>query len=294
MKILILASGGDAPGMNACIHELTKNLTMFDKHEVYGCLYGFQGLIENKFKRITTKDTACYKDQAGVFIKSSRCLEFKTEKGVSKAVQNLNAHHFDCVVVLGGDGSYRACSELMKKGVNVIFIPSTIDRDLHYDTYTIGFYTAVSACCQYIHDVKPTMDAFDRVCVYEIMGRDNSSLTKLVGEIVEADLIITKDNIENIDYESFALLHKENPVRTVVLQEKLVPIEHIVQKLEQVTGGGVRQCVIGYIQRGTAPTKEELKKAKMFGKKAYEAIKNKKFCLAISIDELGSKLIKIS
>lgn len=294
MKVVILASGGDAPGMNECIHEITKNLVRFKKNEVFACLYGFQGLIEGRFVKISTKQTRVHKNHAGVFIKSSRCLEFKTEKGVQKAVDNINANKFDVVVVLGGDGSYRGCVELMKKGVNVIFVPATIDRDLHYDTYTIGFYTAVSACCHYIHDVKPTMDAFDRICVYEIMGRDNPSLTKLVGDIVEADLIITKDNINNVDYNSFVEKHKQNPVRTVVLQERLVPIESIVQKLEQLTGGAVRQCVIGYIQRGTAPTFVELTKARMFGWQTYQAIKNKKFGFALCIDEIGSKLIKIS
>ena len=293
MKVLVLASGGDAPGMNACLNVLTSDLTMFNKNKVYACFYGFQGLIDNNFKEITTKDTKKFKNKAGVFIKSSRCLEFKTEKGMSKAVKNIKNGNFDCVVVLGGDGSYRGCVELMKKGINVIFIPATIDRDLCYDTYTIGFYTAVSACCHYIHDVKPTMDAFDRVCVYEIMGRDNSSLTKLVGDIVEADLIITKEKVDKIDYNDFASLHKENPVRTVVLQERLVPIEQVVQKIEQATGGGVRHCVIGYIQRGTVPTKEELIKAKTFGHKAFNAIKNKKFGSAISIDEIGTKILKL-
>lgn len=294
MKVLILASGGDAPGMNAAIHEITKNLTAFNKNEVYACLYGFLGLIEAKFKKITANDTKKFKNQAGVFIKSSRCLEFATEKGLAKAVLNIKQNNFDCVIVLGGDGSYKGSVALMKKGINVVFVPATIDRDLHYDTYTIGFYTAVSACCHYIHDVKPTMDAFDRVCVYEIMGRDNSSLTKLVGDIVEADLVITRENIDNINYEAFAFLAKENPVRTVLLQERLVPIEHIVQKIEQVTGGDVRQCVIGYIQRGTAPTREELKKAKQFGVLAFNAVKNKKFGVALSIDEIGQKVLKLS
>lgn len=293
MRILVLTSGGDAPGMNACVHYLTSELTKFNKNQVFACYYGFAGLIEGNFKQIKPKETKQHKLKAGSFIKSSRCLAFTTEKGLTKAVDNIKNGKFDCVIVLGGDGSYRGCHELMKKGINVVFIPATIDRDLSYDTYTIGFYTAVSACCHYIHDVKPTMDAFDRVCVYEIMGRDNSSLTKLVGDIVNADLIITKEKIDKIDYNAFAALHKQNPVRTVVLQERLVPIEQVVQKIEQVTGGGVRHCVIGYIQRGTAPTKEELTKAKTFAHTACTAIRERKFGSAISIDEVGSKILKL-
>lgn len=293
MKIAVLASGGDGPGMNDCIHYLTKELTSYGKNKVFASLYGFQGLINNNFVELKVKETKKHKGKAGVFIKSSRCLEFMTEKGQQKAVENLKKQNIDVLVILGGEGSYKGAITLMKKGVKVIFVPATIDRDLVYDTYSIGFYTAVSACCHYIHNVKPTMDAFDRVCVYEIMGRDNSSLSKLVGDIVDADLIITKENINNIDYKAFAEMHKQNPVRTVILQERLVPINDIVEKIEEVTGGGVRQCVIGYVQRGTAPTKDEIKKSKQFACLVKKAINKNKFGCAVAIDDVGGKIIKL-
>lgn len=293
MKIVVLASGGDGPGMNDCIHYITEKLTSFSKNEVFASLYGFKGLIENNFKKLTIAETKEHKGKAGVFIKSSRCLEFMTEKGQDKAVENLKNNNVDVVVILGGEGSYRGAITLMKKGIKVIFVPATIDRDLIYDTYSIGFYTAVSACCHYIHNVKPTMDAFDRVCVYEIMGRDNPSLTNLVGDIIEADLIITKDNINKVDYNTFAQLVKENPVRTVLLQERLAPIQNIVEKIEAATGGGVRQCVIGYVQRGTAPTKEEVVKAKQFASLVKKAIGQNKYGTALAIDNVGGKIIKL-
>jgi 6-phosphofructokinase 1 len=294
MNIVVLTSGGDAPGMNACVHHITKLLTQFGKHQVYASPYGFKGLLEANFMPLTVEQTREYKKRAGSFFKSSRCLEFRTEKGVQKAVDNLAKAGMDVVIVLGGDGSYKGCVELMKKGVKVIFIPATIDRDMHYDTYTIGFFTATSACCHYIHNVKDTMHAFDRVCVYEIMGRNNPSLTKLVGEIVDADLVIHRDNFGKTDYKEFAKKHKLNPVRTVLLQENLIPIDQMVQKIIDVTGGDVRSCVIGYVQRGTPPTKDELKYAQMFASQAVKAINNKKFGIALAIDEIGPKIFKIS
>lgn len=291
MKVVILASGGDGPGMNACIHYLTKFL--HKKHEVYGCLYGFQGLIEGKFTRITPKETKEHRYKAGVFIKSSRCPEFKTREGLNKAVQTIITNQIDMVVVIGGEGSYKGAKALKEEGIRVIFIPGTIDRDLIYDSYTIGFYTAVSACAHYISNVKPTMEAFDRTCVYEVMGRDNPSLAKMVGEIVQADMVVTVENVKRFNYERFIKMHKENPVRTIILQEKLVPIEEFVKKLADACGGGVRQCVIGYVQRGTPPIKMELKLCKIFAKLAAKAINNNMFGVATCINEQKTTVIEI-
>lgn len=294
MKVVILASGGDAPGMNACIHYLTKKLTCFKRNQVYVAKYGFKGLIDGNFERVTTKQTRKYKKKAGVFIKSSRCPEFRTQEGIDKAAKNVKENGFDVVFVLGGDGSYRGSIALMKKKVKVVFIPATIDRDLTYETYTIGFYTAVSACCQYIYDVEPTMHAFDRTCVYETMGRENASLPTLVSEIIDADLLITKENYNSINYDEFLKMHKENPVRTVVLQEKFIPIEEIVKKIKEVTGGSVRGCVISYVQRGTDPTKDELSKCKLFAKTAVKAMKKAEYSTAIGIDVNQGKYLKLS
>ncbi len=282
MKIMILASGGDAPGMNSCIHYLTKFLK---RHEVYACRYGYQGILEKKFEKITTKDTFLHRNIAGVFIKSARSEKFKTAEGIKEAIKILTNFGVDYLIVLGGDGSFRGAQELVKRGIKVVFIPSTIDRDMPYETYTMGFYTAVSACVNYINNVKPTMDAFDRTCIYEVMGRHDPDLAGLVGQIVKADMVIDQNNMNNIDYKKFKKMHNENPVRTIILQENTVPIEELVQSFSLFSGGEVRQCVIGYVQRGTAPTQLEKFHCKQFAKYAQKAINNKMIAFAIAIDD---------
>lgn len=291
MKIVVLTSGGDGPGMNTCIHYLTKFLSK--KHEVYGCLYGFRGLIEGNFIKLSTKITKQHMYKAGSFIKSSRCPEFQTKQGFNKAIQTIIKHNIDMVVVIGGDGSYKGARALKEEGIRVIFIPGTIDRDLEYDSYTIGFYTAASACAHYIQNVKPTMETFDRTCVYEVMGRDNPSLAKLVGDIVQADMVVTADNVQRFDYQKFVRMHKENPVRTIILQENLVVIEEFVKKLADVSNGSVRQCVIGYIQRGTPPIKSEIKLCKIFAKHAASAIDNQMFGVAMCINDQKTTVVEI-
>lgn len=287
-----MTSGGDAPGMNAVLHFLTKSLKS-KRHKVFACRYGFQGLLDDDIIELSTKLTKKHKVKAGTFIKSSRCLEFKEQKGHAKAMQTLEKHGIELTIIIGGNGSYLGAVSIAQKGKNVIFLPATIDKDLDYPTYSTGFYTAVSACCNYINNVKLTMQAFDRICVYQVMGRANASLTNLVGQIVKADLVITNENKNKLNFDEFVKKHKENPSLTVLLQENLMPISHVESILEGKTGGGVRSCVIGYIQRGTNPTRKELKMSKKFALYAAKLVKNNTFGVAVSINQEVVKNIKL-
>ncbi len=291
MKILLLTSGGDAPGMNGLLHYLTKNLQT--KHQVFASMYGFQGLLDDNIIKLTTKQTKKHTNKAGSFIKCSRCLEFKEPKGHNKAIQTLEKNKIDLTIVIGGDGTFKGAQSLAEKDKNVIYLPATIDKDLHFQTYTLGFDTAVSACCNYIKNVKQTMKAFDRICVYEIMGRKNSALTNCVGKKVGADLIITGENKNKLNFDNVLAKHKANPALTVVLQENLMPLSHIENLLASKTNGGVRSCVIGYVQRGTNPTKQELKMAKQFAKHASWLVKSKKFNVGVLINDKVRKNVKL-
>ncbi len=293
MKVLVLTSGGDAPGMNAVVHYVTKNLTA-KKHKVVASLYGFQGLLDDNIIELNTNLTKQHKNQAGSFIKSSRCLEFKREKGQKRAIETLEKHNVDVVIAIGGDGTFKGGQTLMNYGKKGIFIPGTIDKDMHYETYTIGFDTAGFACQKYIENVKPTMQAFDRVCIYEVMGRENPSLTNAVAKKVKADLVINIENKNKINWEEFQEKHKKDPVRTVILQEKILPMNYVEALIEEKTnGGGVRSCVIGYVQRGTAPTKIELENAKMLAKEVKSIFKSNVFNKAIALVDRKTKNIEI-
>lgn len=292
MKVLVLTSGGDAPGMNAVVHYLTKMLTR-KKHEVFASLYGFQGLLDDKIIKLNTFLTKQHKNKAGCFIKSSRCLEFRREKGQKKALETLEKHSIDLIIIIGGDGSFEGGKALINLGKKVVFLPATIDKDLHYNTYSIGFDTATHACENYIKNVQPTMQAFDRVCIYEIMGRENPSLTNEVAKKVKADLVINIENKNQINWKDFKQSYKENPVKIVLLQEKILPINYVEELIENITdGGGVRSCVIGYVQRGTNPTKNELKNAKLFAKETKNMLKLNIFNRAIALVDGKTKNIE--
>lgn len=288
MNVLVLTSGGDAPGMNAAVHSITKNLSK--KHKVFASLYGFQGLLDNNIIALNTMLTSKHKNDAGSFIKSSRCLEFKREKGQKKAIETLEKHKIDIVITIGGDGTFKGAETLVGYGKNVIFVPATIDKDLNYQTYSIGFDTASWACVSYIKNVKPTMEAFDRVCIYEVMGRQNPSLANNVAQKVGADLVINIENKNKINWEEFYEKYKQNPVKTVILQEKILPMNYVEALLEEKTkGGGVRSCVIGYVQRGTSPTKTEIKNAKLFANEIKNMVKLKVFTGVVALNEDKTK-----
>lgn len=288
MKVLLLCSGGDAPGMNYCIHSILKRGYGI---EFYGAIAGFKGLIEGNFIKLDKRLTNKYKDMSGAFIKSSRCPEFKTPQGIKSACKNIKKHNFDCVIVLGGDGSYRGCLELINEGINIIFIPATIDRDMQYETYTIGFLTAVNACVEYISNVINTLRSFDKTGVFEVMGRDNSSICKMVAEIVEADYAVYAENINQIKFNQ---AKPETKTQIIILQEKLVDLNQFCEKLSKELKTEVKGCRIGYLQRGTNPLKEEKRLANIFAKVALKSLKQKEFGVAISLSEGFAQTVELN
>ena len=287
MKALVLCSGGDAPGMNYCVYSLVKSAKKFD---FYGAIAGFKGLIENNFVMLSKKECEKYKNFSGAFIKTSRCPEFKTKKGVETAVKNIKNNGFDCVIVLGGDGTYKGCVELAKKGVNVIFIPATVDRDLNYETYSIGFLSAVHICSQYIVKVMNSFSSLDRTGVFEVMGRHNSSICKTVARAINADCYICSENIKDFDVKQ---IDPTKPHQVIVLQENLLNLNDFCENLEKHLKSEVRGCVIGYLQRGIDPTKQEKQICEVFAKVAIKLILKNQFNHAISLNDNSIKIVDL-
>ena len=156
MKILVLTSGGDAPGMNMILYSLYRK---FGK-DLFAARAGFKGLINNDICNIS--EFKMDKLSAGSIIKSSRCPDFKTREGFKKGLNN--AKNFDYVIILGGNGSYKGACELAENGIKAIFIPATIDNDVEISEYSQGFNTAVSACINHFNSIMPSMETFNRWC----------------------------------------------------------------------------------------------------------------------------------
>lgn len=268
MKIAILTSGGDAPGMNKFIAEMARKF----KGQVYGCKAGFRGLINNEIAPIENYKPFEVENEAGSCIYCSRCPEFATEQSFMKAVENAKA--YDLVVVLGGNGSFKGAKQLAANGIRTIFVPATIDNDVDVSEYSIGFHTAVKACCDSYYNIMPSMQAFNRCCVFVVMGRRHNAIALNTAKAVQADYVVT----DKVEYSKIVKVVKENfkngRATGIILRENIVPIEEFMKTIEsKVKGLEVRGVTVGHSQRGTAPTKSELKFAKAFAACAAKAIK---------------------
>ncbi len=278
MKLLVLTSGGDAPGMNMVLYLLYKE---FGK-DLYACRAGFKGLINNDILPISEFKPQKYAKCAGSCIKCSRCPEFKEEKWFKIALEN--AKKFDVVIVMGGNGSYKGCQDLHRNGVRTIFIPSTIDNDVTVSDYSIGFHTAVNACQKMIENIMPTMEAFDRCCVFETMGRNSEKIARCTANSQLCDyLIASKDDI---DYPKIAEIVKNNHQlghsSCIVMKEKLMKQSTFISSLQKlVPEVEIRGTVIGYVQRGSKPTIIELEYAKFFAKLIIKVLCTKDYSAAI-------------
>ena len=170
-RIAVLTSGGDAPGMNAAVRAVVRVAKNYGVH-VYGVEKGWDGLIKGNIFELGTRSVSDMIQRGGTFLKTARCPEFMTLEGQKKAADTLEAYGITGVVVIGGDGTFRGAKDLSDNfGVKCMGIPGTIDNDLAYTDYTIGFDTAVNTVLSAINSLRDTMQSHDRVSLVEVMGR---------------------------------------------------------------------------------------------------------------------------
>ena len=256
-RIAVLCSGGDSQGMNACIKAIV-DTCISNNVTVLGINRGYQGLIENDTKELTKFDVANIETIAGSIIKTSRSAEFMTEAGFRKAIDNLKKNDIEGLIVIGGNGSFRGCRDLVNAGVNVIGIPGTIDNDLFYTERALGFDTAVQQAVNTVTDIKQTMYANSRAVVFKCMGRHCGDIALHTAVAVEADSLAVNEIDYSIDQiigdVKNALIHGVTSPVVVISEGCQLDMEEIVYQIQTQTHLTTRSVELGYIQRGGAPT----------------------------------------
>ena len=169
-KIAVLTSGGDAPGMNAAIRAVVRT-GIARGYEVYGVRRGYNGILNKELSLMTFHDVSEKLQHGGTFLFTARSAEFGEEAGKQKAAGICKELGIEALIVIGGDGSFTGAKNLSKYGVNVIGIPGTIDLDIAYTEYTIGFDTAVNTAMEAIDRLRETSNSHERCSVVEVMGR---------------------------------------------------------------------------------------------------------------------------
>ncbi|WP_100641582.1 ATP-dependent 6-phosphofructokinase [Alteromonas facilis] len=283
-KVAVLTSGGDAPGMNACIRAVVLACEQLG-FEAIGYLHGYNGLLKQQYKPLAAQDMHNLIQRGGTVLHSARCLEFKTDAAGELAAKNLSDAGVDALVVIGGDGSFRGAHHLSQFWTGqVIGLPGTIDNDIYGTDATIGYYTAIETAVSSIDKVRDTADAFERIFLVEVMGRHsgfialNAALASASDHVIVPELFETEEKalqamIDELDYrrETHGSISY-----IVVVAENVWPggIANLVATLEKRTGSDVRPVILGHVQRGGSPVPQDRILASKLGAHAVYAIKN--------------------
>lgn len=275
-KIGVLTSGGDAPGMNAAIRAVTR-YAIYKGLEVYGIERGYTGLINSEIKQMDRRAVSDIIQRGGTILKTSRSPEFR-EVGYQKiAAENLEAYDIEGLVVIGGDGSFRGAKDLTDNcGVVTVGIPGTIDNDLAYTDFTLGFDTAVNTALSAINNLRDTMTSHERVCIVEVMGRKCGDIALYAGLGGGAEVIIVPEVHNDIAQIAKSIAVNKRKGKTsdiIVLAEGVCRAVELKQQLkDQGITSSIKTTELGYIQRGGAPTMQDRMLAAQFGVRAVDVL----------------------
>lgn len=284
-NIAVLTSGGDSPGMNAAIRAVVRT-AIFNGAGVLGVREGYKGLIENSVINLGVYSVADIIHRGGTFLQTARIEEMKTPEGLKKAAETLQKHNVGGLVVIGGDGSYRGALELSKYGVNVAAVPATIDNDIPCTDYSIGFDTAVNTALEAISRIRDTSSSNNRVDIIEVMGRNCGNIALLSGLAGGAEAIVVPEvpySIEEI-CEKMLKGKKRGKLHSImVFAEGSGDVREFCRQVEHVSGVDCRATILGYIQRGGAPSAFDRIIASRMGAAATETLlagrRNKAICM---------------
>jgi len=275
-KILLLTSGGDAPGMNAAIRSVVRSAGHFNL-EIYACHNGYQGLIDHDIFRLNNADVTGIINRGGTILKSSRSKDFYNIEKRKHVAEFLKTEGISALIIIGGDGSFQGATLLSKEsGVQIIGIPGTIDNDIIGTEYTIGFDTARNTALRAIDNIRDTASSNNIYFLIEVMGQRSGFLAADVALAGGADYVLTPEfplSIESLVSEIIAPRRKKNSL-IIVVAEAGNPGRSIelANKLRENTPFKYRTCILGHIQRGGAPSVQDRLLASEMGYCAIKAI----------------------
>lgn len=306
MRIGILTSGGDCPGINATIRGVCKTAINHYGMEVFGIHSGFRGLLDDDIIQLTDSSLSGLLNMGGTILGTSREKPFK-RKGTSSMSEDkpaillntIKKHQLDCIVCIGGNGTQKTAAKLADAGVNVISIPKTIDNDVWGTDVSFGFDSAVSIATDAIDRLHSTASAHQRVMVIEVMGHKAGWIALYSGMAGGGDIILLPEipfDIHRIGDAIIGRLKKGKPYSIVVVAEGIPTVDgkkaaqYIAEEIEYETGFETRETVLGYIQRGGSPTAFDRNLATRMGGHATELIANGQFgrMVALKGSEISS------
>jgi len=276
-KIGVLTSGGDAPGMNACIRAVVR-CGVSHKLEVVGIRQGYCGILEEDFIDLDSRSVANTIYRGGTFLETARCEEMKTKEGIRKANKILQREGIEGLITIGGDGTFRGAVALAEAGnVKVIGIPGTIDNDVYGTDNAIGFDTAINTALDAIDKIRDTAGALNRLFFIEVMGKSRGFIALEVGIAGGAEDILIPEVETKIEQLSLGIRRsfkrgKKSSIVIVAEGDDAGGAFSIAQQVWERLKLEYRVCVLGHIQRGGSPTARDRVLASKLGAAAVDAL----------------------
>ena len=291
MKIGVLTSGGDSPGMNAAVRAVVR-FGIARGMKIYGIYRGYEGLIDGDIREMDRASVGGIIHRGGTVLGTARSERFMTAKGQDKAVSVLEAFGIEGLAVIGGNGSLTGALELDKRGIKIMGIPGTIDNDLGYTDYTIGFDTAVNTVLDDISKLRDTSSSHGRTTLVEVMGRNCGDIALRAGLAGGAEFVMIPER----DYDIGDVCRKilEGAARgkkhSIIIKAEgsRLSSQEVVDRISEITGKDTRMVVLSYLQRGGSPTSDDRILATMAGAKAAELLYDDADSKAIGI--VGNKI----
>ena len=315
-RIGVLTSGGDAPGMNAAIRAVVRTAIQ-NEMSVIGFKRGYNGVLmrskeeRDDFEILTTRSVSDKIHRGGTFLMTARCQDFREPEYQKRAVENLRMLGVEGLVCIGGDGTYRGAADLNALGLPTIGLPGTIDNDLAYTDFTIGFDTALNTACECINRIRETSDSHERASLITVMGRNCGDIALHTAFACGAELfmvpeipwtleevaervkwgvlrgkssmiiVFAEGALQSLKTDVEALCKKHGRLRDI--SPRNITSSQVAAFIEVLSGHETRATVLGYIQRGGSPSARDRILASRLGARAVELLRDDQGGLAVGV-----------
>ena len=284
-KIGVLTSGGDAPGMNSAVRAVVRTCLSYDI-EVFGIYDGYAGLHAGRIEQLDRYSVSDVINRGGTFLGSARFPEFKEESTRKEAIQMLEKHGIEALIVIGGDGSYMGALKLSEMGYPCIGVPGTIDNDIAGTDYTIGFMTCLNTIVDAVDRLRDTSSSHNRISIVEIMGRYCGDLTLWAAVAGGSEYVIVPEvgfDEDNLIAQLNIGEEKGKKHAIIAITEHITDVNALAKRIQEKTKRETRATILGHIQRGGAPMAFDRILASRMGSYAVELLKSGKSARCIGI-----------
>ncbi len=276
LTIGLLTSGGDAPGMNACIRAVVRT-ALANNARVLGVHNGFEGLIDGEYRPLGARDVGGILQRGGTILQTRRSKRFMEKSGQRDAIRKMNEAGMDALVVIGGDGSLRGAQVLHEEGIRVIGIPASIDNDIWGTNIAIGVDTAMNTITDAVDKLRDTASSHSRAFLVETMGRNSGYLAVMAGIVCGAEVVIIPEVPITVEEVAAAIenAYRRGKNHSIIINAEgsgLRTVELAKALDEMDVGFRTRVTILGHIQRGGRPTAYDRLVASRMGFRAVEAL----------------------